>query len=162
MIFPMKSIKVEGSLDKKSRGDSRLRYTNELRHNNRLIHIIIVILFLLGYLYVSMEYMAYQINSEKFSNAHATIEQLSEQYGYEGVNSLTREERIKADKDGTDGRRNTIYYLDRQEFSKEDYVKYTEVRDYYADILATPYMLTLLGTVLIVSSLMYIVYILIK
>ena len=161
MIFPMKSIKVEGSLGK-NRGDSRLIHTNGLRHINRLIHIIIVILVLLGYLYVAMEYTAYQLNSEKFFNAHTTIVQLSEKYGYVDEYSLTVEELLEADDDVTDGRMNKIYYLDRQGLSKEDYVKYTDVRDYYAGIMHTPYTLSILGSVLTMFSLMYIVYILIK
>lgn len=151
MIFTMKSIKVEGSLGK-NRGDSGVR------HTNGLLSIIIVILFVVGFIMVSRGYIRYQLNSEKFYNAHATIEQLSGKYGYVDEYNLNLEERIKADKYTTDGRMNKIYYLDRQELNKEDYLKYTDVRDYYVGIMNTPYTLNILGTVLTMFSLIYSVY----
>lgn len=138
MIFPMKSIKVEGSLDKKS-GGIRLRHIKGLRP------ITIVILVLVVYLCGARGYINYQFNSEKFLNAQATIEQLSEKYDYEGKYGLTLEERRKIDDEVTEGRQTKLYYLDSWELSEEDYVKYEEVRDYYAKINYTPYMLTILG-----------------
>ena len=163
MIFPMKTVKVDGSLVKDS-GDSRLRHKKRLLpiSKKRLLPIILVILFSVVEVFGYRWYIIDQANSEKFLNAHETIEQLSEKYGYVDKSSLIVEELLDADDDVIHDIRTKIRYLDRKDFSGEDYVKYTEVRDYYADILATPYMLTLLGTVLIVSSLMYIVYILIK
>ena len=155
MIFPMKTVNVEGSLDKKSGG-------SRLRHIEGLQPIIIVILVLVGYIFGARGYISYQENSGKFLNAQATIEQLSEKYGYVDEYSLTVEERIKADKDVTDGRKNKLYYLDRQDFSREDYIKYLDVRDYYADIMSTPYALTLLGTALTILSLGYLVTTLLK
>lgn len=138
MFFLMKSIKIEGSLVKDS-GGIRLSRIKWLRP------IAIVILFSVVYILGARGYIHYQFNSEKYLNAHATIEQLSEKYDYEGKYGLTLEERRKIDDDVTEGRQTKLYYLDSRELSEEDYVKYAEVRDYYAKINYTPYMLTILG-----------------
>ena len=151
----MKTVKVDDSLDKYSGG-------SRLSHKKRLRPIIIVILVSVVIFFGAMKYMIYQFNSEKFLNAQATIEQLSEKYGYEGKYSLTVEERLVIDIDVTEGRQTNLYYLDRRELSKEDYVKYAEVRDYYARIIYTPYALTMLGTVLTILSLGYLASTLLK
>ena len=101
--------------------------------------------------------MNYQINSEEFSNAHATIEQLSEKYDYADEYSLTVEEFIEAYEDVTDDILTKISYLDRQDFSGEDYVKYKDVRDYYKNIMYLPYRITGFSIVLTMFSLAYIV-----
>ena len=141
----MKTVKVEGSLGKDS-GGSRLRHKKRLLpiSKKRLLPIILVILFSVVEVFGYRWYIIDQANSEKFLNAHETIEQLSEKYDYLDKSSLIVEELLDTDDEVISDILTNIRYLDRQDFSGEDYVKYTDVRDYYVDILYAPYRLTLM------------------
>ena len=144
----MKTVKVGGSLVKDS-GGSRLRHKNRVLpiSKKRLLPIILVILFSVVEVFGYRWYIIDQANSEKFSNAHETIEQLSEKYDYVDKSSLIVEELLDTDDEVIHDIRTKIRYLDRKDFSGEDYVKYTDVRKYYVDMIKAPYRLTLMSIV---------------
>lgn len=158
MFFTMKTEKVEGSLDQKS-GGSRLRHKKRLLpiSKKRLLPIILVILFSVVEVFGYRWYIIDQANSEKFLNAHETIEQLSEKYDYLDKSSLIVEELLDADDDVIHDIRTKIRYLDRKDFSGEDYVKYTDVREYYLDMIKAPYRLTLMYIIYTPITLAFIV-----
>lgn len=145
----MQNIKVEGRLDNNSRS----------RMIHRLITVNFILLFILVASYGVNGYLNYKINSDEYVNAQATIEQLAEQYGYVDESSLTVDELMQFGSDVDEYVLQRIY-LDRQELSTEDFLTYTEIRDYCTDITEIVGLLQILGIGIVVFMLLYLVYIL--